>query len=207
MTKYISKLFTLTGWFQLHKQIIHSMDLCSRYAASCGGGSTDERVEGGGSLGREKQGAEGLTSEEGYFCAFNYQQLLREWADMFISAASSGASIATPPLHTHTPQLTASVKCTLSPFVTSSFNDAPVEKKMQEFSSAPTSRISHEYFSDMWGVCHGSQPVELTGSALYPPSSPSKATPPHPTPCAAINHVGDRRTLDTRCLEWAGILL
>lgn len=54
-------------------------------------------------------------------------------------------------------------------FVTSSFNDSPVEK--WEFSPAPASTITHEYFSGVWGMCHrGGR--RLTGSALYPHHHP-----------------------------------
>lgn len=89
----------------------------------------------GGSLVREKGGAEELTSEQDSFSALNYQQFLRE--KTFICAKSAVRLFSG---FTNTPS-TLTLCCTAEthsqPFVTSSFNDVPEEKKM-EFSPAPT---------------------------------------------------------------------
>lgn len=66
------------------------------------------------------------------------------------------------------------------PFVTSSFNDASGAK--WEFSPAPASRITHEYFSGMCGMCHG---LWRRLNGLFPSShNVGSATKPIPhLPC------------------------
>lgn len=68
-------------------------------------------------------------------------------------------------------------------------------------SPAPTSRITHEYFIGMRGMCHGPQGVEKTDwiSTLIPSSSndvraagkpiPTTTTTPKPNSSGAVNHL------------------
>lgn len=168
----------------------------------------------GGSLVREKGGAEELTSEQDSFSALNYQQFLRE--KTFICAKSAVRLFSG---FTNTPS-TLTLCCTAEthsqPFVTSSFNDVPEEKNWN-FHLHQHSSIAHEYFRGMWVVCHGPR-LDCISTLSWSSSNDGRAEQAKTNPpshhhqhlriwSGAVNHLVDGRTLDARRRGVIAVLL